>query len=133
MRIIYDDTQQQEFTKELRYIMGYLEHELERVTRYDYGMNRIQWRLIKNYINHELDSNTNHRYQITDKNFDSSGIGNNHLFPVLYKASPEEFQQCAYISITQGMYSEVYITVEDYNGKTVGDSYEVTKHGIYRQ
>lgn len=132
MRIIYDDAQQQEFAKELRCILECLKTELECVTRYDSGMDRIQWKLVKNYINNELKFNTNRQYQIADKNFDSSGIGNNHLFPVLYKASPEEFQQCAYISITQGLYSEVYITIKDYNEKSIGDGWEITKQGIYR-
>lgn len=131
MRIIYDDAQQQDFVEEIHYIMAYLPIDIKSLIRFDGGTNRVQWKLVKDYLNRELRFNTEPQFEIADKNFDTSGIGNNHLFPVLYKSSPEEIQQCAYISITAGMYGEVYVKVKDYNARGVGLGYKITERGIF--
>jgi hypothetical protein len=125
MRIVYDDTQQQDFVEEIDTIMSYISTDIIYLTKKEYGTDRIKCSLIKNYINHELRFNTYNAYEIADKNCDTSGIGNNHLFAVFYKGLPEETQICAYISITEGMYGEAYIKVVDFNDKNISGVYHL--------
>lgn len=133
MRILYDDAQQQDFVEEIYKIISYLSVDIKHLTKYEYGTNRVKCNLVKNYINHELRFNTDNAYEIADRNYDTSGIGNNHSFPVFYKGSPEETQICAYIRITEGMYGEAYIKVTDFNDNAVTPVYHLNEYGIRRK
>lgn len=56
------------------------------------------------------------------------GIGNNCQYPVYYEAE-NELQQCCAININVGLYGEAYVSLEDYNGKRISNSYKLTAHG----
>lgn len=61
--------------------------------------------------------------------YHAHGIGNNCQYPVYYDAD-NETQHCANININSGMYGDVYVSIEDYNGRKVSPIYKLTRNGI---
>ena len=126
MRIVYDDAMQRTVVKLVDDFMSRLRLNMKQVVKYDYGMERVQRVEVKARLNEFL----KHQYmEVGNTVTHAHGIGNNCQYPVYYHAE-NEIQQCANININSGMYGEVYVSVEDYNGKRVSKSYELTRHGI---
>lgn len=131
MRIVYDDAKQGRFVAEL--LPDFLRcfsrgsKELKDITRYDYGMERIQSHLLKEKLNKYL---SKYDFSVGDTVEHAHGIGNNCKHPVYYMADSTELQICCYININKGLYDEVYLSCSDYNNNKLGSCYEITPYGI---
>lgn len=126
MRIVYDDTMQKTVVTLVAEYMAFLDKHMERVIRYEYGTNRVQRVEVKERLHGYLED---HNMEIGNTVTHAHGIGNNCQYPVYYYAD-KELQHCANININSGMYGEVYVSIEDYNGRKVGRRYELTRNGI---
>ena len=126
MRIVYDDTMQNQVVTLVAEYMTFLNKHMERVVSYEYGMDRVQRAKVKERLNGYLED---HYMEIGNTVTHAHGIGNNCQYPVYYHAD-NEIQHCANININSGMYGEVYVSIEDYNGRKVGRRYELTRHGV---
>lgn len=130
MRIVYDDAKQSRFVAEL--LPDFLKcfsrgsKELKDITRYDYGMDRIQSHLLKEKLNKYL---SKYDFSVGDTVEHAHGIGNNCKYPVYYMADSTELQICCYISINTSTFSEVYVSCCDYNGKRLGPLYDIGLYG----
>lgn len=127
MRIVYDDAMQKEVCKIVHDAMEHLNRRIDLVVRYEYGMNRVQRTKVKERINGILED---YYMEIDNTVTHAHGIGNNCMYPIYYHAENNEIQHCANININSGMYGEVYVSVEDYNGRVVSRKYELTQHGV---
>ena len=127
MRIVYDDAMQNMVVTLVAEYMAFLNNHMERVVRYEYGMDRVQRTEVKERLNGYLED---HYMEIGNTVTHAHGIGNNCMYPVYYHTENNEIQHCANININSGMYGEVYVSVEDYNGRRVSRSYELTRHGV---
>lgn len=127
MRIVYDDAKQKDFIVAVERFMSYL--NVSSIVEYNYGMDRVQRYLLRRKLDSFLATYT--KFTIGNKATHAHGIGNNCNYPVYFTTS-EEIQHCANININAGLYSEVFVSIEDYNGKRVGAKYELTPHGITR-
>lgn len=126
MRIVYDDTQQNLVIDLLESFMDTL--DLRAVVEYDYGMDRVQRYRVKELLNRHF----NDSYcEIGNSVTHAHGIGNNCCYPVYYHDT-DEIQHCANININQGLYGEVYVSLENYNKERIGQKYELHKYGIIR-
>lgn len=125
MRIVYDDAKQNDFVLLVGKFLSSL--NVLSVTQYDYGMERVQRYLVKQKLQSFLQARSN--FYIGDKATHAHGIGNNCNYPV-YFPTANEVQHCANININSGLYGEVFISVEDYNGKRISYAYELTQHGV---
>jgi hypothetical protein len=93
-------------------------------------MNRVQQTLVKARIQGFVED---YGFDIGNTVTHANGIGNNCMYPVYYDEIGET-QHCANININSGMYGEVYVSVENYNGKRVGGIvYELTRNGVTRK
>lgn len=122
MRIVYDDTMQSEMVVAVGRFMDTL--DVKRIN----GMDGVQMHILREKLNLYLE---HCRMSIGGKVTHAYGIGNNCQYPVYYH--PEgvsEIQQCGSININTGMYGEGYVSCEDYNGRRIGELYEVTRFGI---
>ena len=125
MRIVYDDTQATNFVDVVdKFLRGL---DINSVVKYDYGTDRVQRYLIKEQLNDYISYCS---MEIGNKVTHKNGIGNNCNYPVYYKQSDNEIQEIAYINMNSGLYDEVYISIEDYNGKRISYSYEITRRGL---
>ena len=124
MRIVYDDTMQKVLTGAVSKFMSEL--NVNSIVAYEWGTDRVQMNKLKEKLNQFLKA---YSMEIGNKVTHAHGIGNNCNYPV-YFYSENETQHCANININTGMYGEGFVSVEDYNGKRVGNAYELRKRGI---
>jgi hypothetical protein len=127
MRIVYDDTMQKEVCEIIHDAMIHLNKRIDLAVRWEYGMNRVQRVKVKERINGILED---YHMEIGNTVIHAHGIGNNCQYPVYYYADNNEIQHCANININSGLYGEVYVSVEDYNGRVVSKKYKLTQHGV---
>lgn len=127
MRIIYDDTMQKEAVKLVSEYLVFLNNHIERVVRYEWGMDRVQRSLVKERLQGYLED---YGFDIGKTVTHAHGIGNNCQYPIYYNGDIYEIQHCANININSGLYGDVYVSVEDYNGRLVGKPYKLTRHGV---
>ena len=126
MRIVYDDAMQRVAFDLVAEYMEHLNFHMKKVVEYDWGMERVQRTKVKERLNGYLED---HYMEIGNTVTHAHGIGNNCKYPIYYYEG-NEIQHCANININSGMYGEVYVSLEDYNGKRIGRVvYELTKHG----
>jgi hypothetical protein len=103
---------------------------MKKVVKYDWGTERVQSSMVKERLNGYLED---YSMEIGNTVTHAHGIGNNCQYPVYYHAT-NEIQHCANININSGMYGEVYVSIENYNGKKVGGVYyELTRHGVTKK
>ena len=126
MRIVYDDTMQSKVCDIIHETMMYLNKHMDSVVRWEYGMYRVQRTRVKERLNGLL---KDYYMEIGNTVTHAHGIGNNCMYPVYYHEE-NEIQHCANININSGMYGEVYVSVEDYNGRVVSKKYELRRHGV---
>lgn len=125
MRIIYDDAMQKFFLSKFKVFMHSMKPSS--LAEYDYGMDRIQPWLFKTALNTFLSL---HNMEIGVAESHRYGIGNNNRHPVYFKSGDNEIQICAYININKGLYSELYVSVENYNETRISQSYTITPHRL---
>ena len=128
MRIVYDDTMASQVQTVLERAMRNIDGGIERYTRYEYGMQRVQRPEVKSRINSIL---KDYYMEIGNTVTHAHGIGNNCMYPVYYHAE-NEIQHCANININSDMYGCLYICLEDYNGRVIGSKYEITRNGVHK-
>ena len=127
MRIVYDNTMQQKAVELVAEYLAFLNNHMDRVVRYDWGMNRVQRNLVKERLQGYLED---YGFDIGKTVTHAHGIGNNCQYPIYYYGDIDETQHCANININSGLYGDVYVSIEDYNGKCVGKKYELNRNGI---
>ena len=126
MRIVYDDTKQDELVAAVEKFMA--SFDVKRIVQYEYGMDRVQMHILREKLNLYLE---HCRMSIGNKVTHAHGIGNNCQYPVYYyPEGSDEIQECGSININSGMYGEGFVSCEDYNGRRVGKLYKVAKIGI---
>lgn len=124
MRIVYDDCKQQRFVEIIECFMERLNPSS--ISEYDYGMERVQPYRLRKMLDLDLHSKG---FEIGKNAVHDYGIGNNCRHPVYYHEGTE-VQQCAFININRGMFSEVYVSIEDYRGKIIGHTYKIHPNHI---
>ena len=128
MRIVYDDTMVKEVKRLLENAMRNIDGGIEKYTRYEYGMQRVQRPEVKKRINEIF----NDCYmKIGNTVTHAHGIGNNCMYPVYFHGETE-IQHCCNININSDMYGCLYICLEDYNGRVIGSKYEITRNGVHK-
>lgn len=130
MRIVYDDTMQSRVVRLVEEYLTFLNNHMDRVVRYEWGMNRVQRSLVKARLQGYLED---YGFDIGKTVTHANGIGNNCQYPVYYDGGFDELQHCANININSGLYGDVYVSIENYNGKCVGCRYELTRNGVTRK
>ena len=128
MRIVYDDKELPTLINTVNKFMQQLNQKS--VTAYENSTDRIQMNQVREKLNEFLKLNCN--MEIGTKVTHAYGIGNNCQYPVYYHVE-NEIQQCAYINLNSGMFGEGFVSLEDYNGHKVGESYEITPRHIIRK
>ena len=103
MRIVYDDTMSKEAIRLLENVMRNIDGGIEKYTRYEYGMQRVQRSEVKKRINEifndcymEVGNTVTHAH----------GIGNNCMYPVYFHGETE-IQHCCNININSDMKSKI--------------------------
>ena len=119
MRIVYDDAMQKEACEIVHDAMMHLNNRIDLVVRHEYGMNRVQRATVKERIDGILED---YGFGIGNTVTHANGIGNNCMYPIYYYAN-NEIQHCANININSGLYGDVYVSVEDYDGRVVSRKY----------
>ena len=120
MRIVYDDAKAITMIEALAdFMTNHL--NIKSIVRPDYGMDRVQRPELKKQLSHFI---SDYDLSIGDTVTHAYGIGNNCQYPVYYKAE-NELQQCCSININIDPFGKAYMTLEDYNGKQIGDSYRI--------
>lgn len=127
MRIVYDDQMQQNAVKLVAEYLAFLNNHMDRVVRYEWSMHRVQKNLVKERLQGYLED---FGFDIGKTVTHAHGIGNNCQYPIYYNGNINEIQHCANININSGLYGDVYVSIEDYNGKVIGKKYTLTQHGI---
>lgn len=126
MRIVYDDTKQKEACELVHEAMMHLNRRIDLVLKWEYGMDRVQGTTVKARITGILED---YGFDIGNTVIHAHGIGNNCMYPIYYDAG-SELQHCANININSGLYGEVYVSVENHNGRVVSKKYKMTRHGV---
>lgn len=128
MRIVYDDTMVKEVKRLLENAMRNIDGGIEKYTRYEYGMQRVQRPEVKKRINEvfkdwyiEIGNTVTHAH----------GIGNNCMYPVYFHGETE-IQHCCNININSDMYGCLYVCLENYDGWVIGSKYEITRNGVHK-
>lgn len=124
MRIVYDDTKASRAVAALHDFMTW-KLDIKSVTREENWMQRVQRAELKSQLacffardNLRIGDTVTHAY----------GIGNNCQYPVYYEAE-NELQQCCAININIDPFGAGYVSLEDYDGKRISNSYKLTAHG----
>ena len=126
MRIVYDDERMPELSKVVYNFVTKM--DVEKYLREENWMERVQSPLVRAALMNVLGE---HRFSIGNKAAHAYGIGNNCDYPVFYHPEDgSEMQLCGNINLNTGMFGELYIYLDDYNGSRVGPAYEVTKFGV---
>ena len=126
MRVVYDDTMQEMAIKLVDKVMAHLNRRIDLVVEYEWGMDRVQRAKVKERINGALED---YSMEIGKTVTHAHGIGNNCMYPIYYN-DINEIQHCANININNGLYGDVYVSIENYNGKVVSKRYKLTAHGV---
>ncbi len=130
MRIVYDDTMQDEMKNAVCKFMD--SFDVKGIVEPEYGMDRVQMHKLRERLNEFLENN--YRMNIGNTVTHAHGIGNNCMYPVYYHPETiNELQQCGNINLNSGMFGEGFVSCEDYNGKVIGAVYEVRTHGIRKK
>lgn len=119
MRIVYDDTHQNEFINLYRNFFDTLvsyKKLPKNFIEYDYGMDRVSAFKITNAFKEFL---SEYKFEISSNNINTSGIGNNRCYPVYYNGNPKEKQQVCNYSEVSGLYDDVYFGLKDYEKKLI--------------
>ena len=126
MRIIYDD-------REIKKVCEYLDNficwdiDIESISEQDYGSMRCQRHLFKKYFNTYLSE----RNMLIGKTAThANGIGNNNKYPIYYLVDDNNMEICGYININSGLYSEIYVSICDYNDDICSKKYEITPNKV---
>lgn len=125
MRIVYDDRKATEFSELIDEILDMLKYVSGTRCVMDDG--RVRYYLVRKYIDTRLGT-----YYIGNDVTHAHGIGNNNRYPVYYKGS-NELEQCCFININQGLYSECYLYLTDWNNDRFGYTYEINRHGVSKK
>lgn len=120
MRIVYDDAKAVEMIKALADFMTH-HLDIKSIIRHTCCMDRVQQSELKEQLSHFI---ANYNLSIGGTATCPYGIGNNRQYPVYYKAE-NELQQCCSININVDPFGIGYVTLEDYNGKYISESYRI--------
>ena len=128
MRIVYDDEQMPLLVEMVKGIIEQAfetKSQMQPVTKWSYGMNRVEVSLVKKCLNRSFAANG---FEIGNDVHHEHGIGNNNRYPVYY-STPDEKQQVGYLNLINDMYGNVYVYLTDYNQNKQGRSYKLSQYG----
>lgn len=126
MRIVYDDAKQGELVDVLDSFFNGL--NVKPFLEEEYGSQRIQEDKVKRRLNTCLGA---YGMRIGDRAAHDYGIGNNCSYHVFFQPKgAKETQHCANLCLTTGMFGELFVSVEDYEGRLVSPVYELDEYGI---
>lgn len=125
MRIVYDDAKANKVVVALHNFMTW-KLDIKSVFREENYMERVQLAELKNQLTHFF---ARDNFQIGNTVTHAYGIGNNCQYPVYYKAK-DELQQCCAININIDPFGIGYVSLTDYNGKRISNSYKLTFYGV---
>ena len=114
MRRVIDDSM---YDKVAETIMDIVKNiPANKVSKYDYGMYRAQSYKIIEYILERVD---NIKF---GKSMNTTGIGNNECYEIIYTGNSQEEQICGLIHLTDNMFSSqiVWCSIYDNNEATHG-------------
>ena len=121
MRIVYDDARIGLLT-ELVAIWARTRGEHAQITKYSYGMYRVEAHLVKQDLGNYL---KNHGFEIGNMCYHAHGIGNNNRNPVYFHTETET-QEVGYVNIIISPYGSGSVYVTDYNDKLLGVSHKLS-------
>lgn len=105
MRRVIDDSMYPELSEKIMDIVKHIPGN--RVSEYEYGMHRANRCLIKNYI---LERIENVKY---GKDMNTTGIGNNACYELIYTGNCSEEQVFGIIHLTDDMFGSQIVWVSD--------------------
>ena len=117
MRRVIDDAHYEEVKKAITDIIFKI--PADKVSEYSYGIYRSEGYLIKKYI---LARVTNIKF---GKDMNTTGIGNNGCYEIIYIGNPDEEQICGLIHLTDDMYGNTICWVSDYDEKRKGKTRKI--------
>lgn len=118
MRRVIDDTYYEEAAHEIMSIVRNINPKL--VSEYDYGTYRAKSILIMAHIKEHVE-------QIKfGKSLNTTGIGNNEQYEIIYTGNPSEEHICGAIHLTNDMYGSVIIWVSDIDNTTKTPSIKIS-------
>lgn len=113
MRRVIDDTMYEEVSEEIMEYMRLLRCRSSEVSEYSYGTYRALGSLIKEW----LLSHCKLPFKF-GKNMNTTGIGNNACYEIIYVGNDAEEQICGIIHLTDNMYGSIIAWCSDYdNGR----------------
>lgn len=125
MRIVYDDARVDKAITALHDFMTW-KLDIKSIVSEDDWMPRVQQKELKNQLARFF---ARDKLRIGNTVTHAYNIGNNRQYPVYYEAK-NELQQCCAININFGLYGEVYVSLEDYDGNRISNFYKLTAYDI---
>lgn len=125
MRIVYDDAKASKAVAALHDFMTW-KLDIKSVVREENWMQRVQRVELKSQLSRFF---ARDNLRIGDTVTHAYGIGNNCRYPVYYEAE-NEFQECCAININIDPFGVGYVSLEDYNGKRIGNPYKLNAFGV---
>ena len=119
MRRVIDDTYYEEAARDIMRIVRNIKPE--QVSEYSYGTYRAKSRLIIQQIKDKVEDIK------FGKSLNTTGIGNNEQYEIIYTGNPQEEQICGAIHLTDDMYGSVIVWVSDIDNTTKTQSIKI--HG----
>lgn len=119
MRRVIDDAHLEEVADEIMLIIKNC--PAEQVSEYSWGTYRVTWDKIVPYI---FDRVTLPVKLGNSRN--TSGIGNNWAYELIYTGEEKEEQICGVLHLTDGMYGNMYAYITDIDGHRVGGKRELS-------
>ena len=118
MRRVYDDENYIELSEDIMRILGYLADCPKVVQEYSYGMMRSSRAKIKQYVLANVDDIK------FGRSVNTTGIGNNGAYEVIYTGNKEEEQIFGVLHLTDNMFSKHICWMSDIDN---GREYDAVK------
>lgn len=129
MRIVYtnENSRLRDFANEINSsdFRKFVKGNLQRITKYDHGMDRVKTSLCKERFNTFL---KDRGFEIDNKTEHANGIGNNNKN---YVKDLESGEFIGALHLNSDMYSSVYCYATDIEDCRVSHTFCISPHGIY--
>ena len=119
MRQVYDDGNYTELSDNIMQVLGYLAGCPKVVQEYSYGMMRSNSAKIRRYVAANVD---NIKF---GRSVNTTGIGNNGAYEVIYTGNKEEEQIFGVLHLTDNMFGRHICWMSDIDGGKMYDSIKI--------